>query len=93
MKPSEDKARETVVTPPARTLKSSTMNSRAVIIALLSAALFGISTPADKVLLGALDPFVLAGLLYCGAGAGIAVLRRITRVWNGKSETCCGRRG
>ena len=61
------------------------MNSRAVIIALLSAALFGISTPAAKVLLGALDPFVLAGLLYCGAGAGIAVLRRITRVWNGKS--------
>jgi drug/metabolite transporter (DMT)-like permease len=61
------------------------MNHRAVIAAFLSAALFGISTPAAKVLLGVIDPFVLAGLLYCGAGLGIAVLRLITRAWNGKA--------
>ena len=55
------------------------MNARAVVLALLSAALFGVSTPAAKALLGAADPTVLAGLLYCGAGAGIAVLRRAAR--------------
>ena len=55
------------------------MNRRAVAFALLSAALFGVSTPAAKALLGAIDPAILAGLLYCGAGIGIAVLRRLLR--------------
>jgi hypothetical protein len=41
------------------------MDRRAVTLALLSAALFGISTPAAKVLLGTVDPAILAGLLYC----------------------------
>lgn len=55
------------------------MHRRAVILALLSAALFGISTPAAKVLLGTVDPAILAGLLYCGAGLGVAVVRRAGR--------------
>jgi len=55
------------------------MNHHAVVLALLSAALFGVSTPAAKALLGSIDPTVLAGLLYCGAGIGAAVLRRILR--------------
>jgi drug/metabolite transporter (DMT)-like permease len=55
------------------------MNRHAVILAFISAALFGISTPAAKALLGSIDPAVLAGLLYCGAGIGIAVVRRIAR--------------
>ncbi len=53
------------------------MNRIGVLYALMSAALFGASTPAAKVLLGALDPFVLAGLLYCGAGIGVAAWRRL----------------
>lgn len=56
------------------------MNRHAVILALLSAALFGASTPAAKALLGAIDPTILAGLLYCGAGLGVAVLRRVGRL-------------
>jgi drug/metabolite transporter (DMT)-like permease len=52
------------------------MNRTAVLYALVSAALFGASTPAAKALLGSVDPIVLAGLLYCGAGIGIAILRR-----------------
>ena len=52
------------------------MNRSAVLYALVSAALFGVSTPAAKVLVGSVHPAVLAGLLYCGAGIGIAVLRR-----------------
>jgi len=53
------------------------MNRTAVLYALASAALFGISTPAAKSLIGAVDPVVLAGLLYCGAGIGVAILRRL----------------
>jgi len=55
------------------------MNRMAVFYALLSAALFGVSTPAAKILLGAMPPALLAGLLYLGAGLGIAVLRRVRR--------------
>ena len=55
------------------------MHHRAVILALLSAALFGASTPAAKALLGTIHPAVLAGLLYCGAGLGIAIVRRVGR--------------
>ncbi len=51
--------------------------SHFVLYALASAALFGLSTPAAKMLVGSLHPAVLAGLLYCGAGIGVAVLRRI----------------
>ena len=50
-----------------------------VIYALASAILFGVSTPAAKALLGSIDPVILAGLLYCGAGLGVAVLRRMAR--------------
>jgi drug/metabolite transporter (DMT)-like permease len=55
------------------------MNYRGVVFALLSAALFGASTPAAKALLGSINPAVLAGLLYCGAGLGAGLLRRLTR--------------
>jgi drug/metabolite transporter (DMT)-like permease len=52
------------------------MNQTAIVYALASAALFGLSTPAAKVLVGSVNPTVLAGLLYCGAGLGVALLRR-----------------
>jgi len=45
---------------------------------MLSAALFGISTPFAKLLLGGgLDPWLLAGLLYLGSGIGLGVFRLI----------------
>ena len=53
------------------------MNRTAVLYALASAALFGASTPAAKLLIGSVQPAILAGLLYCGAGIGIAALRLI----------------
>jgi drug/metabolite transporter (DMT)-like permease len=70
------------------------MNRSAVVLALLSAALFGVSTPAAKVLLGTVHPAILAGLLYCGAGVGIAIVRRISRSANaqaGRSEAALDR--
>jgi len=53
------------------------MNRTAAIYALISAALFGVSTPAAKGLIGSVDPIMLAGVLYCGAGIGVAMLRRL----------------
>lgn len=41
---------------------------------LLSALLFGLATPASKILLGDLNPFLLAGLLYFGAAIGVIPL-------------------
>jgi drug/metabolite transporter (DMT)-like permease len=55
------------------------MNHHAVVLALISAAQFGVSTPAAKLLLGAIDPAILAGLLYCGAGIGVGLLRHVAR--------------
>jgi drug/metabolite transporter (DMT)-like permease len=52
------------------------MNWTAVSCALVSAVLFGVSTPAAKALVGSVHPAVLAGLLYCGAGVGVAAMRR-----------------
>src|SRR5262245_61043975 len=69
------------------------MNQRAIVFALLSAALFGVSTPAAKMLLGTIDPAILAGLLYCGAGFGVAIVRRAGRFAQaGRSEAALGRR-
>src|SRR5215218_5224631 len=59
------------------------MKTTPVVYALLSALLFGISTPAAKVLLGLSNPAILAGLLYCGAGLGAALFRRVVRSPNG----------
>jgi drug/metabolite transporter (DMT)-like permease len=44
-----------------------------VTAALLAAALFGASTPVNKLLVERIDPILLAGLLYLGSGAGLAV--------------------
>ena len=43
-------------------------------LALSSAFLFGASTPIAKLLLGITDPLLLAGLLYLGSGAGLAMV-------------------
>jgi drug/metabolite transporter (DMT)-like permease len=43
-------------------------------LALGSAVLFGASTPLSKMLLDTVDPQMLAGLFYLGAGLGLAVI-------------------
>ena len=45
-----------------------------ILLAIASAVLFGASTPLAKLLLGAVDPWLMAGLLYLGAGVGLAVV-------------------
>jgi drug/metabolite transporter (DMT)-like permease len=44
---------------------------------LLAAALFGLSAPLAKRLLGVVGPQVLAGLLYLGAGLGLSLWRAL----------------
>jgi drug/metabolite transporter (DMT)-like permease len=44
-----------------------------ILLALASAVLFGASTPFAKLLLGSVDPWLMAGLLYVGAGLGLAI--------------------
>jgi drug/metabolite transporter (DMT)-like permease len=43
-------------------------------LALLSAILFGASTPFAKLLLGSVDPWMMAGFLYLGVGIGLAAV-------------------
>lgn len=65
-------------------MSSATHHSRrGVGLALAAALLFGASTPIAKLLLEATSPQLLAGLLYLGSGAGLAVVwvrgRRLTK--------------
>jgi len=46
-----------------------------VLLALAGAALFGASAPLAKVLLGSIDPLVMAGLLYIGCGSGLLLAK------------------
>jgi drug/metabolite transporter (DMT)-like permease len=46
-------------------------------LALASAILFGLSAPVAKSLIGTIDPWLLAGLLYLGAGLGLAAVHAI----------------
>lgn len=56
-------------------------------LALLSAALFGASTPFAKLLLGSgIAPGLLAGLLYLGSGLGLAIVLIISRL-SGRPRT------
>jgi drug/metabolite transporter (DMT)-like permease len=55
------------------------VTTRALLLALLSAVLFGAATPAGKVLLADFTPFQLAGLLYLGAALGVAPVAALDR--------------
>jgi drug/metabolite transporter (DMT)-like permease len=53
---------------------------RGVASGLGAAVLFGLSTPFAKLLLPSSGPFMLAGLLYLGAGMGLTVIAPFRRV-------------
>src|SRR5689334_234987 len=58
---------------------AASTDRRAIAAALGAAVLFGAGTPAAKLVLGAADPWLVAGLLYLGSGAGLFVYRAVTR--------------
>ena len=45
-----------------------------ILLALLSATLFGASMPLAKILMGSVSPWLMAGLLYVGAALGLAAV-------------------
>jgi drug/metabolite transporter (DMT)-like permease len=49
-------------------------------LAIGSAVLFGASAPLSKLLLGAIDPWLLSGILYLGAGLGLGAFHVLRRV-------------
>jgi drug/metabolite transporter (DMT)-like permease len=49
------------------------------LIALASAVLFGLTLPAAKLLIGAFDPWLLAGICYLGSGVGLFCYRLTVR--------------
>jgi drug/metabolite transporter (DMT)-like permease len=55
------------------------LRDRGVLAALAAALLFGAAAPAAKLLLEGVGPWLLAGLLYAGAGVGLLVWRRLRR--------------
>ena len=57
--------------------------------ALLSAALFGISTPLAKLLLGETPPLVLAGLLYLGSGVGLFLMAAAEHIVGKQNQMVC----
>ena len=60
--------------------EESMENKNKFFIAILAAALYGISAPAAKVLLNYINPFFLAALLYLGAGLGMWIYYSINRI-------------
>lgn len=56
----------------------------AALPALAAALLFGASTPLAKLLVGDAPPLLLAGLLYLGSGAGLALVLLVRRLWRGE---------
>ena len=53
---------------------------RGVFQGLAAAALFGLSTPLAKILVGQISPLLLAGMLYAGSGIGLSIWMLIRRV-------------
>ena len=64
---------------PDRAAPGHALRHPGVLAALLAAAMFGAGTPLAKSLLGATDPWLLAGLLYLGSGLGLALWRLFSR--------------
>ena len=53
---------------------------KGIALALLAAALYAVNAPLSKLLLADVPPTLMAGLLYVGAGAGMAAIALIRRL-------------
>lgn len=54
-------------------------NKTGILLAILASALYSISTPISKLLLESMPSTILAGLLYLGAGAGMAIFGLVSK--------------
>lgn len=55
-------------------------NINSIALAILAAALYGISSPISKLLLVKISPALMASLLYIGAGIGALIINSINRL-------------
>ena len=67
---------------------SKDKNLIAIILAILAAALYAISTPVSKVMLQTVAPTMVAAFLYLGAGIGMGAMifqfNELTQIWISK---------
>lgn len=49
-------------------------HNSAILLAILAAALYAISSPVSKILLSKVSPTMMAALLYLGAGIGMSII-------------------
>ncbi len=61
-----------------------------MIQSILAAILFGASAPLAKVLLGKIEPVLLAGLMYLGAGFGLLLLRAARTLYGRATDAEAG---
>ena len=57
-----------------------TTNKFPILLAILAAVCYGVSSPAAKLLLKELSPVFMASLLYLGAGVGMFTVRTVTNI-------------
>lgn len=73
-------------------LEETGMN-KAIFYAILAAALYALNAPVSKLLLQSAPPTMMAGLLYLGAGLGMAVMGLVrSKTGHGKRETHLARK-
>ncbi len=58
---------------------------KAIIFAVLAAALYAVNIPFSKLLLGSIEPTVMAALLYLGAGIGLIIYTLVSALM-GRTE-------
>ncbi len=61
-----------------------------ILMAVLAAMLFGVSTPFSKILLDDIQPLPLAALLYFGCGFGVLIFKLGKLLFQSKKETEAG---
>ncbi len=60
--------------------------NRAIIQAILAAALYALSAPFAKILLKEMSPMIMAGFLYLGAGLGMLLVGLIRKTRNNRQK-------
>jgi drug/metabolite transporter (DMT)-like permease len=56
-------------------MRPNRVSTYPILLALLAALLFGASAPFGKLLLGEVEPIMLAALLYLGCGCGLLIIK------------------
>ena len=61
-------------------------NTKGIMLAVLAAALYAVSSPLSKILLDYMPSTLMAGFLYLGAGLGMAVMILLRKLWMPKKS-------